>query len=601
MVQRILALWFPHLATDRILRRRQGRFWRSRTGRPQAGAQPAGGTPLVVSRREVNARRIAALDERAEALGLKRGMGIADACAMHPGIEIVEADPAADRRLLESLADWCDRYTPLVALDGEDGLFLDITGCAHLFGGEGSMLDDMLGSFFRLGFDVRGGLASTAGAAWAAARFFASRIVETGGEEEMLAPLPLAALRIDASVRAGLESVGLRTAGAAMNAPRAPLARRFGRELILRIDQALGRLEEPICPRLPVPPLSVERRLAEPALELGEIERLVGQLAGTLQSDLERRGEGARTLELALFRVDGAVSRIVVGAARPLREPDRIGLLFHEKLAVLENRIDAGFGFDLVRLSAPSLARFEARQADLSGEDASEEENLVLFADRIRARLGDHAVLKTVPVESHIPERAVAAAPFDGRAAAYEITPTLITCRQERGPSYTPSPVRFANHLSHTAWRRGGAPGLAAGIPSPQQGEGGEHREPGEGEFLPYANAPSLLEENRRVGKRPHIPERPIRLFASPEPVEAVAAEVPEGAPASFRWRRALHRVAASEGPERIAPEWWRGDGETRDYFRIEDEEGRRFWLYRQGLYGEALKAPRWFIHGIFA
>jgi protein ImuB len=478
--------------------------------------------PLVVSRRENNTRRIAALDERAERLGLKRGTGIADACAMHPGIEIVEADPAADRRLLESLADWCDRYTPLVALDGEDGLFLDITGCAHLFGGEKPMLDELLVRFFHQGFDLRAGLASTAGAAWAAARFFASRVVETGEEEALLASLPLAALRIDASVRAGLESVGLRTAGAVMDAPRAPLARRFGRLLMLRLDQALGRVEEAISPRLPAPSLSVERRLAEPVVTTEAIERLVGLLAATLRSDLERRGDGARALQLALFRVDGAVSRIAVGTARPLRDPDRIGLLFHEKLAALEDRIDAGFGFDLIRLSVLSLARFEAEQADFSGEDVSEEERLVLFADRIRARLGDHAVLKVLPVESHLPERAAAAVPFVGRAATYEYAPT---------------------------------------------------------------------------------PDRPIRLFSSPEPIEAVAAEVPEGAPASFRWRRVFHRIAASEGPERIAPEWWRGDGgeETRDYFRVEDEEGRRFWLYRQGLYGDAPQGLRWFMHGIFA
>jgi protein ImuB len=535
MVQRILALWFPHLATDRILRRRQGRSWRSRPA-----IRATGGTPLVVSRREINARRVAALDERAEALGLKRGMGIADVCAMHPGIEIVEADAAADRRLLEGLADWCDRYTPLVALDGEDGLLLDITGCAHLFGGEKSMLDDILGCFFRLGFDVCGGLASTVGAAWAAARFFTSRIVEAGGEEEMLAPLPLAALRIDAALRTGLESVGLRTAGAVMNTPRAPLTRSFGKTPILRLDQALGRLEEAISPRRPAPPLSVERRLAEPIVAMEHIERLIGQLAVTLRSDLERRGQGARGLELALFRVDGAISRIAVGAARPLREPDRIGLLFHERLAVLENRIDAGFGFDLVRLSALSLAPFEARQVDLSGEDALEDERLALFADRVRARLGDHAVLKIAPVESHMPERAAAAMPFAGKAAKYE-TPT-------------PHPSR------HGGGMRGG-------------------------------------------GRKPHLSERPIRLFASPEPVEAIAAEIPEGAPASFRWRRVLHRVAASEGPERIAPEWWRGDGseETRDYFRVEDEEGRRYWLYRQGLYGETPQAPRWFMHGIFA
>ncbi|TJW31164.1 MAG: DNA polymerase Y family protein, partial [Mesorhizobium sp.] len=159
----------------------------------------------MISHRDSNAQRISALDERAEALHLKPGMGIADARAMHPSIDIVEADPEADRRLLEGLADWCDRYTPLVALDGTDGLFLDITGCTHLFGGERAMLDDILSRFFHQGFDVRAGLASTPGAAWAAAHFCGDRIVVSGGEDVLLAPLPLAALRIDPATRASLE------------------------------------------------------------------------------------------------------------------------------------------------------------------------------------------------------------------------------------------------------------------------------------------------------------------------------------------------------------------------------------------------------------
>ncbi|WP_292594987.1 DNA polymerase Y family protein, partial [Mesorhizobium sp.] len=298
----------------------------------------------MISHRQANAQRIAALDERAEALHLKRGMGIADARAMHPSIDVVEADPEADRRLLESLADWCDRYTPLVAIDAADGLFLDVTGCTHLFGGERAMLDDILSRFFHQGFDVRAGLAATPGAAWAAARFSGDRIVPGGEEEALLAPLPLAALRIEPEIRASLESVGLRTAGAVMAAPRAPLARRFGRSLLLRLDQALGRLDEAVSPRLPVAPLSVERHLAEPIMLTDEIERLVKMLATTLKADLERRGEGARRLALLLFRVDGAVSRIAVGTSRPLREPLLIQKLFHERLAGLEQDIDAGYG-----------------------------------------------------------------------------------------------------------------------------------------------------------------------------------------------------------------------------------------------------------------
>lgn len=491
----------------------------------------------MISHRDRNAQRISALDERAEALHLKRGMGIADARAMHPSIDIVEADPEADRRLLEGLADWCDRYTPLVALDGADGLFLDVTGCTHLFGGERAMLDDILSRFFHQGFDVRAGLAATPGAAWAAARFSGDLIVVSGEEDALLAPLPLAALRIDPDIRASLESVGLRTAGAVMAAPRAPLARRFGATLLLRLDQALGRLDEAVSPRLPVAPLSVERHLAEPVILTDEIERLVRLLATTLKADLERRGEGARTLALLLFRVDGAVSRIAVGTSRPLREPLLIQRLFHERLAALEQDIDAGYGFDLVRLSVLSAAAFDMQQADLTGEAEDDGADIALFADRIRARLGDSAVLQPVAVDSHLPERAVATLPF-----------------------------------SET----------------------------------PQRTTPPKKPERMKAPATIFRPERPIRLFRSPEPIEVPATELPEGPPMNFRWRRALYRVARAEGPERIAPEWWRQqqgqeDAPTRDYFRIEDSDGRRYWLYRQGLYGAGQPSPRWFMHGVFA
>lgn len=505
----------------------------------------------MVSRLDRNARRIAALDERAEALGLKCGMGIADARAMHPAIDIVEVDPQADRRLLEGLADWCDRYTPLVALDGADGLFLDISGCAHLFGGESAMLEDMAARFRQQGFCARAGIASTVGAAWAAARFSNRRVVAAGEEENFLAPLPLAALRLEPSVRESLESVGLRGAGAVMATPRAPLARRFGRPLLLRLDQALGRLDEAVSPRLPTAPLSVERHLAEPVTQVEDIERLAKSLSQALKPDLERRGEGARALGLMLFRVDGAVSRIAVGTSRPLRDPAVIQKLFHERLAALGQDFDAGYGFDLVRLSALSVAPFAMQQTDLAGQANDEGAGLEHFADRVRARLGEAAVLKPMRVESHLPERAVALVPF------------------------------------------------AEALPGKVK------------------NAAPLVQS-----------ERPIRLFRMPEPVDVPATELPEGPPLRFRWRRAVYSVARAEGPERIGCEWWRENhsvrrkenekeedyerrrlkrvaektvASTRDYFRLEDSEGRRFWLYRQGLYEAGKVPPRWFMHGIFA
>lgn len=489
----------------------------------------------MISHRDRNAQRVAALDERAEALRLKPGMGIADARAMHPAIDIVEADPQGDLRLLESLADWCDRYTPLVALDGIDGLFLDITGCTHLFGGEHAMLDEILARFFHQGFDVRAGIASTAGAAWAAARFRRRCIVEIGGEEALLAPLPLAALRIDPEIRSSLESVGLRTIGAILAAPRAPLVRRFGVALLLRIDQALGRQDEAVSPRLPVAPLSVERHLAEPVILTDDIERLVFLLATALKTDLERRGEGARVVALLLFRVDGVVTRLAVGTSRSMREPRLILKLFQEKLAAVGEDFDAGYGFDLIRLAVLATAPFDLRQGDLADESEDSAENLAVFADRIRARLGDNAVLKPVAIESHLPERAIAAIPY-----------------WEEAPQRTSPP-----------------------------------KKPARPKELPSTT--------------PFQPERPIRLFQAPEPVEVPASEIPDGPPRQFRWRRALYRVAKVEGPERVAAEWWRKEEPTRDYFRIEDTDGRRYWLYRQGLYDASKPPPRWFMHGMFA
>ncbi|MEW9806439.1 DNA polymerase Y family protein [Mesorhizobium marinum] len=503
------------------------------------------------------------MDEEAERLRLKVGMGIADARAMYPAIEIVAEDPAADRRLLEALADWCDRYTPLVAFDGTDGLFLDITGCAHLFGGEEALLDGILASFFEQGFRTRAGLAGTPGTAWAAAHFsLPGKTLEDGDERSFLEDLPLFVLRLEPKTIASLESVGLRTVGSVMAAPRAPLARRFGAMLLLRLDQALGEVEEAVSPRLPVPALSVERHLAEPIGLVEDIEQLIPKLATSLKQDFERRGEGARLFELLLFRVDGAVSRIAARASLPLREPVPVGRLFHERLAALGAALEPGYGFDLVRLSAFETAALDTPQADLDGKAAAADEDVALFSDRVRARLGRAAMLMPLLVDSHLPERAASLVPADG------------------GP--------------------------------------------------PERKAPAVPRENDDYPSR-RAPERPLRLFSRPEPIDVPVTEIPEGPPLTFRWRRAMHRVARAEGPERIAPEWWlqpaaeaaadiAGDGGkdrrkagrqaaedagtarlTRDYFRVEDADGRRYWLFREGLYGKTDAVPCWYLQGVSA
>ena len=481
-----------------------------------------------------------ALNHAAERLGLARGMALADARAMIPTLAVADADDAADMALLDAVADWAERYTPLVALDEtqplaghEHGLMLDITGCAHLFGGEAALAGDLVMRLKRQGFAARVAIADTAGAASAVARFGSEAIVAVppGGMAERLAPLPLAALRLDPETVAALDRVGLKRIGQIMDAPRAPLAARFGAVLMRRLDQALGDEEEAINPRRPAPSMLAERRFGEPIALEEDIAATLAALAETLARTLETRGLGARALELTLFRVDGAVARIAVSAARPLNTAKRVLALFREKFVSLGAEIDAGYGFDMARLAATETAPLGASQVDLAG-DAGAEADLDELIDRIGARLGAQAVNRITPGDSHIPERAEGLARYADAGA---------------------SPQAL----------------LLAG--------GG-----GTGDMM----AETVL--------------RPLRLFARPEPVEAVA-EVPDGPPVRFRWRRALYRIARAEGPERIAAEWWRDDDLTRDYFRVEDAGGHRFWLFREGLYGRETVAPRWYVHGVFA
>ncbi|WP_161141662.1 DNA polymerase Y family protein, partial [Propylenella binzhouense] len=370
--------------------------------------------------------------------------------------------------------------------------------------------------------------ASTAGAAWAAARFSGPAVLAPGGEAAALAGMPVAALRITEEQRMLLDRLGLKRIGQVAGQPRAPLAARFGASLLRRLDQALGAEDEVLSPRLPPPVLSVERRFAEPVVEGSFVRTIVRMLADSLASALEERGLGARALQFMLFRVDGGIVRVSLGTANPLRAPDRIEALFAERLAALGEAIDPGFGFDLARLSVERAEALGPSQIDLGGtaEASAEIEQLV---DRLGARLGARRVARLLPVESHIPERAVAVRPFaeDGARADW--------------PADAPDP-----------------------------------------------DEPT---------------DRPLRLLSRPEPVE-VLAEVPEGPPLRFRWRRVIHDVARAEGPERIAPEWWRVEDEgafTRDYFRVEDAAGRRFWIFRSGLYGFETNAPAWYLHGLFA
>jgi protein ImuB len=473
--------------------------------------------------------RVTALDDRAEGFGLRIGQGLAEARAICADLDVVESDPAADRALLDAIADWCDRYTPLVAIDGDDGLMLDISGCAHLFGGEERLIEDVERRMTAFGLAVRIAVGPTPSLGRACSRFDGPRRVAMSEVATALAPLPIAALRLEPQTVMNLARVGLKTVGDLLAAPRAPITRRFGPEPLLRLDQALGREGEAISPRRHLPLLSAERRLAEPIMTEDQILDLAGRLAAGLKTSLEARGEGGRLFELLVFRVDGRAFRIEVGASAPLRDASRIRALFEERLSVIHDDLDAGFGFELVRLNVLLSEAFDIRQSNLA-EDRESHEDLTRFLDRVTARLGERALRLPMALASHWPERATMHAPATDALKA---------------PAIDPTPVQ-------------GAARPARGL-------------------------------------------RPLRLLDRPEEVEVMSV-VPDGPPASFRWRRVQRRILRAEGPERLAPEWW-VDGEDappRDYFRIEDADGQRFWIYREGLYERRTVTPSWFLQGFF-
>jgi len=454
-------------------------------------------------------------------------MALADARAMVPELTIAMADEHADLRLLEKIATWCDRFTPFVALEAPDVLLLDVTGATHLFGGERAMLDMLRASLRKQKLAVRGALAGTAMAARALARECDGAIAAPGEESARVATLPIDALLLDPRVTHAFRRAGLKTVGQVANRTRAELVGRFGRDVAATIDRALGRGEKPISPRLPLPDYMAEHRFADPVTNQDVVAATLQKLAGSIAHILEERGEGARALEAAFFRADGAVFRLGIETGRPTRDPKIVERLFRERLSSLADPLDPGFGFDLIRLSVPQAERIhpEAIAFEASQQDDDE---IAFLIDRLAARFGAQRVLSFLANDTHIPEAAAAAVP------AQHV------------------------HDAKTAWEAVRAAGEA--------------------------------------------PRRPLRLFDRPEPIEAIA-EIPDGPPLRFRWRRALHEVALAEGPERIAMEWWRHQAAmpTRDYFRVEDKAGRRYWLYRAGLYGRETEAPRWFLHGVFA
>jgi protein ImuB len=562
--RRYLSLWLRRLATDRLTR--QSRLPIDR--------------PLALIGAVKNARALTAVNDAAARMGLRVGMSFADACAILPALDWAEQAPAEDARLLARLADWCERYTPLVGLDAPDGLMLDITGVVHLFGGESALARDLVQRLAEFGLNARIGVAETVGAAWAAARHGKNTIIPSSETHKALAGLPLAALRLLPETREGLSQLGLRTIGDIMVRPRAGLAARFGAELMRRLDQALGREEEPISPRTPLPAFSVEQGFPEPLLRDEDLLSVLAWLEKRLCALLEERGEGARRVLACFFGVDGKVNRLEIGASRPLRDAAHLHRLFTDKFALVQ--WDSEFGFDRIRVAVLEAERVSPAQKDFAAREDGP--GLTHLIDRLSARLGEARVLRFFPQDSHVPEHASIAIPA---ASAKEFAPKSPAPIPPTPNARACNSFAVADRPSTPRWGRG-----TLRFTSPLWG-GRNAKRSGWGDQSAQDTHQDSLS-----------PARPLRLFERPEPIETIA-EIPDGPPVKFRWRRVAHEVARVEGPERIALPWWGGTpsperGEailTRDYFRVETAGGARLWLYREGLYGETSR-PRWFCHG---
>ncbi len=529
--KRVLSVWLPDWPVHRLVQTHDLEATR----------------PLALRASRPGGECVVALNDAARALGVSRGQLLADALAVAPGLNVHEADVPGDARALKQVSDWCGRYTPWTVPDPAstheepDGIFLDITGCAHLFGGEAALAADLVARFSRLGFPVRVGIGPCPGAAWAIARYGTSL---EGGAVALIAkdkvcaaldPLPLAALRIDLSMVDDLARLGVKKIGDLRKLPRAPLVARFGKVLAERLDQALDRAVEPVSPDMPLVVFCKRMQFAEGLMVLADVEQAIRLLCDDMVPLLKEARQGARALQLHLFRSDGVRIEVSVGTSVPSDEAAHIATLFSERLSGFGRDLETGLGIEAMVLNVTASDPLMSAQENMREAKRSwlkrRPADLGFIVDRLGNRLGFDRVGRFEPRESHVPERAVVF-----------------------------------------------VPAIAGILPLEEDREGDGW----------------CMEKRQRVG-------RPLRMLPCAEAVDAIA-EVPDGPPRQFRWRRVVYHVVRSEGPERIAPEWWRQrkPALVRDYYRVEDGQGRRFWLYRDGVLGRETDTPQWYVHGVF-
>ncbi len=500
MAKRFVSIWFPHLATD----------WFALL-KPELKT-----LPFVLTVPSHGRMLITVASPLAQKAGVHTGMAFADARAILPAMQAFDDKPTLTTQLLQRIAEWCIRFTPIAAPQGLDGIVLDVTGCTHLWGGDEAYVHDIVKRIGNKGYTAKAAIADTVGTAWAVARFGKEQKVVAGGMQmEALLHLPSAALRLEPAVTQKLTKLGLRQVADFISMPRSALRRRFGPLIVQRIGQALGEEEEAIRPVYPVEPYQERLPCIEPIVTRTGIEIALERLLEPLCNRLKKEGNGLRSAYLRGYRTDSTAQGIEIGTSRPSHNGQHLFHLFSLKMETIEPAL----GIELFVLEATKVEELSPRQETFWKERSGlQDAGLSELIDRIAGKVGAAAIHRYLPQEHHWPERSITK-----------------TTSLEEGPA--------------REW------------------------------------------QSDKL--------RPLSLLSPPEPI-AVTAPIPDYPPMNFRYKGTLHKIVKADGPERIEQEWWITEGEHRDYYAVEDEEGCRYWLFRLGHY-DAEKSVGWYLHGYFA
>lgn len=492
-MSRYVSIWFPHLRTD----------WHA-LREPHLHQ-----LPFVLRTSQHNRMIISACNRNAQARGIQEGMPLADAHAIVDNLQVRDDTDDLPAKLLARLATWCIRFSPIVAVDLPDGLLIDASGCTHLWGGEEPYFHNLIRKLQQRGYTVHAAMADTIGHAWGLARQ-GGGIVPPGKHQDHLLHLPPKALRLNPEIIAQLDKLGLHCIGQLLQIPRTALRKRFGSELLLRLDQALGHELELLSPITPPEPYHHRLPCLEPVRTATAIAIALQQLLEELCARLQKESKGLRNCTFSSHRIDGKIVQLKIGTHQASHQVAHLFKLFEPKLTT----IDPAWGIDLFVLEATGVEACSLGQEAI-WEEQQQQAALAELIDRLTNKAGD-VIHRYIPAQHHWPERS--------------ITPTKSLS--------TPDTTWPAAHL------------------------------------------------------------RPVQLLQAPDRIE-VSAPIPDYPPMLFRYKGKIHTIIKADGPERIEQEWWIEPGLHRDYYRVEDEAGNRYWLFRLGHYRD--KTKQWFLHGFFA